>query len=179
MKRIYDKLACEGGIWSRSVVPSLFVGTRGVISSVAAYALRHNDCDVRERSVRVREVMTMGLDGARLVLDWEVPTSDEENQAAVEVADVSSGKSVTNISRPVVLLVHGMNNDSSFGYIRSMMKTATRRGWVAVCMNLRGQDYLGQVKNTTPRGVSLLLVWCLHAVCVFNAKSIVSRLTTY
>ena len=182
MKRIYDKLACEGGIWSRSVVPSLFVGTRGVISSVAAYALRHNDCDVRDRSVRVREVMTMGLDGARLVLDWEVPTSvvvDEDNQAAVEVADVSSGKSVTNISRPVVLLVHGMNNDSSFGYIRSMMKTATGRGWVTVCMNLRGQDCLGQVKNTTPRGVSLLLVCCLYAVCVFNAKSIASRLTTY
>lgn len=45
-----------------------------------------------------------------------------------------------------------MNNDSTFGYIRSMMHTATERGWIAVCMNLRGQDGLHQVKNVTPRG---------------------------
>jgi len=45
-----------------------------------------------------------------------------------------------------------MNNDSSFGYIRSMMRTATERGWIAVCMNLRGQDGTHQVKNSTPRG---------------------------
>jgi predicted alpha/beta-fold hydrolase len=33
-----------------------------------------------------------------------------------------------------------------------MMRTATKRGWIAVCMNLRGQDGRHQVKNATPRG---------------------------
>lgn len=151
------------------MVPSLFVGTRGVISSFAAYALKggekYDDGAAIVKSTRVREVMTMGADGARLVLDWEVPikiinsnagnANADGSQHQVQVADLTNDK-VDNISRPIVLLVHGMNNDSSFGYIRSMMKTATSRGWVAVCMNLRGQDYLGQVKNTTPRGVRVV-----------------------
>ena len=151
MKRVYDKLSKEGGIWERHVVPSLFVGTRGVMSSVAAYAFKSLE-EGEATTRRVREVMTMGADGAKLVLDWEIPLNLKGFDEAV-VAVIQSGK-VTNISRPVVLLVHGMNNDSSFGYIRSMMRTATSRGWVAICMNLRGQDWLGEVKNTTPRGVS-------------------------
>ena len=153
IKRLYEKLSKEGGIWERHVVPSLFVGTRGVMSSVAAYALKSSN-EGEVKTTRVREVMTMGADGAKLVLDWEIPldNSKEIDGAAI----IHSGK-VIHISRPVVLLVHGMNNDSSFGYIRSMMKTATSRGWVAICMNLRGQDWLGEVKNTTPRGVSFFL----------------------
>jgi predicted alpha/beta-fold hydrolase len=166
MRRLYDKLAREGEIWNRDVVPSLFVGTRGVVSSIAAYVLNGDGADsarTAAQSTRVREIMTMGADGARLVLDWEVPANDvpvagvsngDAKQNQVPAADLTVPGTVGNISRPIVLLVHGMNNDSSFGYIRSMMKTATNRGWVAVCMNLRGQDYLGQVKNTTPRGVS-------------------------
>jgi len=57
-------------------------------------------------------------------------------------------------SLPLVLLVHGMNKVSTFWHVRFMMRTATRRGWIAVCMNLRGQDGLGEVKIMTPRGVS-------------------------
>lgn len=124
------------------------------MSSVAAYAFRGGEKKnhAKEDSTRVREIMTMGWDGARLVLDWMIPliANDDDARPAARVLD---GK-VVDIARPVVLLVHGMNNDSSFGYIRSMMKTAVERGWVAVCMNLRGQDYLGVMKNTTPRGVS-------------------------
>ena len=133
-------------------MPSLFVGTRGVVSSAAAYALKFSERDQCVGSQRVREVMTMGFDGAKLVLDWEIPVDDDKDET--KVARVVDGK-VVHIAKPIVLIVHGMNNDSSFGYIRSMMKTANERGWVAVCMNLRGQDYLGEVKNTTPRGVSL------------------------
>jgi predicted alpha/beta-fold hydrolase len=152
MRRIYDKLSKKGAIWERSVIPSLFVGTRGVASSVAAYALRHRE-ENETTTRRIREILCMGADGAKLVLDWEVPIT------ALDTVKV--GK-VACISLPVVLLVHGMNNDSSFGYIRSMMKTATNRGWIAVCMNLRGQDWLGEVKNTTPRGVSacIALYYC-------------------
>jgi len=147
MQRIYDKLSTNGGVFARRVVPTLFLGTRGVISSMAAYALpavKGHTIQTR----RVREVMTMGADGAKIVLDWEVPLHNDGDTINCKA------NRVANIDLPVVLLVHGMNNDSSFGYIRSMMKTATSRDWIAVCMNLRGQDWLGEVQNTTPRGVS-------------------------
>ena len=84
-------------------MPSLFVGTRGVMSSVAAYALKGNEGDDVIKTQRVREVMTMGADGAKLVLDWEVPCNNSEsNFASVH------GARVDTISKPVVLLVHGM-----------------------------------------------------------------------
>lgn len=87
----------------------------------------------------------MGADGALIVLDWEIPL-DDQRESGTDVTKVNS------IDRPVILLVHGLNNDSSFGYIRSMMRKATERGWIAVCMNLRGQDGKHEVKNNSPRG---------------------------
>jgi predicted alpha/beta-fold hydrolase len=92
--------------------------------------------------------MKMGADGALLVLDWEIPLSADEKTPSTPL-DITKPNS---IDKPVVLILHGMNNDSTFGYVRSMMRTAAERGWVAVCMNLRGQDGLHQVKNNTPRG---------------------------
>eukprot|EP00804_Cyclotella_cryptica_P006008 CCRYP_000251-RA/>CCRYP_000251-RA protein AED:0.15 eAED:0.11 QI:0/0/0/1/0.5/0.33/3/0/437 len=153
MSRIYKKLSREGGIFSQSVVPSLFVGTRGVVSSMAAYALKAGGTrdDTKTKVSRIREVMTMGADGAKILLDWEIPNTASSEFQSSHCGEINK---ISSIAQPVVLLVHGMNNDSSFGYIRSMMKTATSRGWVAVCMNLRGQDGMGEVKNTTPRGVS-------------------------
>ena len=132
----------EEGIFTRKVTPSLFIGTRGLMSSTAAYALGSNDGN-ENKVKRVREIMTMGSDGALIVLDWEVPISS--------ISDIDI-KQPNSITKPIILLLHGMNNDSTFGYIRSMMKTATDRGWIAVCMNFRGQDGKHQVKNNTPRG---------------------------
>jgi len=136
------------------------------MSSTAAYAMgdghgdnNGNGSSNNNRQVnRVREVMKMGADGALIVLDWEIPLDNkpqqqhqqyQNNKQPSYIDDITSANS---IDKPVILLVHGMNNDSSFGYIRSMMRTSTERGWIAVCMNLRGQDGLHQVKNTTPRG---------------------------
>jgi predicted alpha/beta-fold hydrolase len=42
-----------------------------------------------------------------------------------------------------------MNNDAKFGYIRSMMRACSDRGWIAAGMNLRG---CGGVPLSTPRG---------------------------
>jgi predicted alpha/beta-fold hydrolase len=50
------------------------------------------------------------------------------------------------------LILHGMNNDSSFGYVKSMMRTCTNRGWVAVGMNFRGCAH--GLAMSTPRGYS-------------------------
>lgn len=152
-----------GGILSRKVTPSLIIGTRGIMSSIAAYAFGDYEASLNSRGVkRVREVMKMGADGALIVLDWEIPinppplssSSPDINfkHSAQSPKEPCSVTMPNSIDKPVVLLVHGMNNDSSFGYIRSMMRTATKRGWIAVCMNLRGQDGRHQVKNATPRG---------------------------
>ncbi|KAL9179979.1 LOW QUALITY PROTEIN: hypothetical protein ACHAXT_007949 [Thalassiosira profunda] len=154
MDRLFDKLSNtrsasdgeggeEEGIFSRKVTPSLFIGTRGLVSSTAAYAL--GDGGAKRNVKRFREVMTMGADGAQIVMDWEIPLSRQQD-AAIDVTKPNS------IDKPVILLLHGLNNDSSFGYIRSMMRTATERGWIAVGMNMRGQDGEHKVKNTTPRG---------------------------
>ena len=103
----------------------------------------------------------MGADGALIVLDWEIPLDDDDvgnvgsNTSNINTSNTNNKIDITkpnSITKPIILLLHGMNNDSTFGYIRSMMHTATSRGWVAVCMNLRGQDGLHQVKNVTPRG---------------------------
>ena len=138
----------EEGIFTRKVTPSLFIGTRGLMSSTAAYALG-SDGEKSNKVKRVREVMTMGSDGALIVLDWEVPLSSSSSAAAPDDINIQQPNSIT---KPIILLLHGMNNDSTFGYIRSMMRTATDRGWIAVCMNFRGQDGKHQVKNNTPRG---------------------------
>ena len=157
------------GIFTRTVTPSLFIGTRGLISSAAAYALsdgHRNSHSQRLRKVkRVREVMKMGADGALIVLDWEIPPSlkqrqppqsfngqHHQQQQQQQHDAYTNVQKANSIDKPVIILVHGMNNDSSFGYIRSMMRTATERGWIAVCMNLRGQDSEHKIKNNTPRG---------------------------
>ncbi len=48
--------------FSRTVTPSLFIGTRGIVASTAAYALGSKQCDANVK--RVREVMKMGADDA-------------------------------------------------------------------------------------------------------------------
>ena len=141
----------EEGILTRKIKPQMFLGTRGLMSSTAAYALGSNKKDDIQKTRRVREVMTMAADGALIVLDWEIPLSNNINDQ-VQVDEHIDIKQPNSITKPIILLLHGMNNDSTFGYIRSMMRTATDRGWIAVCMNFRGQDGDHQVKNNTPRG---------------------------
>jgi len=140
----------EEGILTRKIKPQMFLGTRGLMSSTAAYALGSNKKDDIHKNRREREVMTLGADGALIVLDWEIPLSNSSHTSTIdEDIDIKQPNSIT---KPIILLLHGMNNDSTFGYIRSMMRTATDRGWIAVCMNFRGQDGDHQIKNNTPRG---------------------------
>ena len=98
--------------------------------------------------------MTMAQDGAQLALDWEVPSdiiqpdspNDDEATAKQNIQHlILNGP----IPRPVVIILHGINNDASFGYMKSLQRTYVKRGWVAACMNFRG---CGGVEMTTPRG---------------------------
>ena len=87
----------------------------------------------------------MPLDGTMIAVDWELPfleldpATDEQRKK-----EILHGK----IKQPVVIILHGMNNDASFGYVTSMARTMVERGWVAAAMNMRG---CGGVDMKTPR----------------------------
>jgi predicted alpha/beta-fold hydrolase len=153
LNEIYKHMtATPDSILRRDIQPSLFVGTRGVASSTAGYILQGPRAT--DQHVRFRQVLTMAQDGAEIALDWELPIlkeSDHGYHLTVEQRqqEIRHGP----IQQPVILILHGMNNDSSFGYIRSMMRTCTDRGWVAVGMNFRGCGAHG-LAMSTPRGYS-------------------------
>jgi predicted alpha/beta-fold hydrolase len=145
MERIYQQMtASSESILSRTIQPSLFVGTRGLVSSTAAYLM--GGPNSMEKYVRFRELLTMYQDGARVAVDWEVP---RDQDGAVDENECKRIILEGPIVRPVVVILHGINNDSSFGYMRSLQRTFVRRGWAAASMNFRG---CGGVRLTTPRG---------------------------
>ena len=146
----------RSSILLRPIQPSLFVGTRSLFASTAAY-LFGGPSTSTENFLRFREFFTMTQDGGTIAIDWELPAitenSPEVNQtdtAATLASDQSRIDSVQSgpITQPVVLILHGINNDSSFGYVRSLMRACTKRGWLAAGMNFRG---CGGVKLSTPR----------------------------
>lgn len=145
LKPIYDRLTrTPEAILARDIQPSLFVGTRSVLTSTAAYAM--GGPPSTEEHVRFRQLLTMRQDGATIALDWELPPPDIHSKSANERKEqVLNGP----IQQPVVLILHGINNDSSFGYVRSLMRECSNRGWIAVGMNFRG---CGGAPVTTPRG---------------------------
>eukprot|EP00547_Thalassionema_nitzschioides_P006580 CAMPEP_0194209518 /NCGR_PEP_ID=MMETSP0156-20130528/7615_1 /TAXON_ID=33649 /ORGANISM="Thalassionema nitzschioides, Strain L26-B" /LENGTH=552 /DNA_ID=CAMNT_0038936705 /DNA_START=109 /DNA_END=1767 /DNA_ORIENTATION=+ len=139
MKKIYQRLTVNpDSIFSRNIHPSLFVGTRSVVSSTAAF-LGGGPCS--EGYTRFREVVAMSQDGAQIALDWELPVSD--------TPDLKKEALHGPFRKNLVLILHGINNDTSFGYMRSLMRACTKRGWAAVGMNFRG---CGGISLSTPRG---------------------------
>lgn len=145
LKPIYERLTrTKEAILTRNIQPSLFVGTRSVLTSSAAYVM--GGPPSTDEHVRFRQLLTMRQDGATIALDWELPPPDIYSVSANERKEqVLNGP----IQQPVVVILHGINNDSSFGYVRSLMRECTNRGWIAVGMNFRG---CGGTPVTTPRG---------------------------
>jgi hypothetical protein len=156
MEKVYQKLTkFPDSILSRSIQPSLFVGTRGIVSSTAAYL---NGGPYDEKHLRFREVLTMPQDGARIAIDWEVPLERTTAGTSLSSSLVEETKKEDDfkreilkgpIRRPVVIILHGINNDASFGYMKSLQRTFCNRGWNAASMNFRG---CGGISMTTPRG---------------------------
>jgi len=81
----------------------------------------------------------MPNDGAQIGLDWEIPA-----EGLITKDIILKG----SISTPIVLVIHDLNNDATFGYIRSLMRKCTTKGWIVVGFNQRG---CGVVPLTTPR----------------------------
>jgi uncharacterized protein len=155
LQAVHDRLTrTPQSILRRDIQPSLFVGTRAVAASTASYMLRGPSATPHH--VRFREVLTMPLDGAEIAVDWELTpltstTSSSSNSYqptmtdAERIAVVKTGP----IQQPIVIILHGLNNHSRFGYIQSLQRTCTDRGWLALGLNFRG---CGGVRLATPRG---------------------------
>jgi predicted alpha/beta-fold hydrolase len=110
------------------------------VSSAAAFLVRGPPHS--ERHIRFREIIRIPLDGTHIGIEWELPA--ESSPTSTSRDEILNGP----IRRPVVLVLHGLNNHADFGYVRSMMRTCATRGWVAAGMNLRG---CGGVPLQTPR----------------------------
>ncbi len=140
-------------ILTRNIQPSLFVGTRSVMASSASYLIHRipKNHKTVEEPIRFREVVTIRADGAKVALDWELPTESQlssinlRQSKSKRIAQVKNGP----INAPVVVILHGINNDASFGYMKSLMRSCTNRGWIACGFNFRG---CGNVHLATPRG---------------------------
>ena len=156
----HNPKATDGkGILTRDIKPSLLVGTRGVLASTAAYALHGPP---RERHLHFREIMTMS-DGATIALDWEVPHPKYDSSVHVRLGDsqVKANVLYGPIDLPVVIIMHGINNDTGFGYMKSLMRSCADKGWIACGMNFRG---CGGQKLTTPRGYNAAYTGDLRGV---------------
>ena len=146
MKKIYERLTLKDGILAQVVQPSLWVGTRSTLAS--SLALVGSISSRPDKFFQFREILTVPLDGAKLALDWEVPCVKDK----VLGSENSKERFLSQpIQKPVIVILHGINNDSKSGYIRSLQRTLTNRGKIAIGMNYRG---CGGVPLAAPRGFS-------------------------
>jgi predicted alpha/beta-fold hydrolase len=152
MMGVFKRLtASPGAIFCRNIQPTLFVGTRGVVSSTAAYLVLG---PAEEEFINFREVLTMSHDGAKIALDWELPPSKKPE--AEKIAALKGP-----LMKHVVVILHGINNHARFGYMKALMRACTKRGWAAVGMNFRG---CGGVELATPRGYNGAYTGDLRAI---------------
>lgn len=145
LDKIYQHMAATPqSILRRDIQPSLFVGTRGLVASSAAFLT--GGPSQSKKHLRFREIMYMTQDGAQIGMDWELPSITDNDL----ISDDERRENILKgpIRTPVVLILHGLNNDASFGYVKSLMRACCERGWVAAGMNFRG---CGGVPLTTPR----------------------------
>lgn len=152
------------GILTKDIQPSLFVGTRSVMASSVAY-IQHGPKEKPFHSFR--EIIRTS-DGATLALDWEIPFTKPCASGSSSSITLQKSKEELEqevrcgpISIPVVIILHGINNDASFGYMKHLMRSVSERGWIACGMNFRG---CGGVKMTTPRGYNAAYTGDLRTV---------------
>mmetsp|Transcript_4545 Transcript_4545/g.11523 ORF Transcript_4545/g.11523 Transcript_4545/m.11523 type:complete len:385 (+) Transcript_4545:155-1309(+) len=162
-------------ILRRPIIPSFGIGTRAQFSSTAAY-LRGGTTNDKTQFLKFREVLTMTMDGAQIGIDWEIPllSTKDGGGAASNMNFVESTRTARRaeiekgpIKQPVVIILHGINNHSRFGYIQSLQREIATRGWNACAMNFRG---CGHVPMTTPRSY--------HAAYTGDIRCVVQQLSS-
>jgi len=106
--------------------------------------------------------MTM-TDGATVALDWEVPYPSYSSSIDIRQSEKQLQANVLYgpIDLPVVIILHGINNDTGFGYMKNLMRSVADRGWIACGMNFRG---CGGEALKTPRGYTAAYTGDLRGV---------------
>jgi len=148
-----------GLILLKEIRPSIVVGTRSISNSMAAYM--HLGPRAKDEHVAFRETFVMPADGATIAVDWELPA----NIRREDVSCPNQQRPVFSspLQNPIVLILHGINNDASFGYIRNVARKCSHSGYIAAAMNLRG---CGGVPVTTPRGYTAAYTGDIRRGCM-------------
>ena len=149
IEHVYQHLTqTPQSILRRTIQPSLFVGTRGSAASTAAYLMQGPQH--LEQHIRFREIMDMTQDGARVAVDWELPSVRLSADQSKIGTQQNRKDAILHgpIQHHVVLILHGINNHAGFGYVQSLMRACCDKGWVAAGLNFRG---CGGVPLATPR----------------------------
>jgi len=152
MESISQKLTKNQGILSKPIVPTLVVGTHGQLASAAAYMSPGPSS--QKSVVRFEETLVSSFDGAEIIVEWETPGARSVEKT---------------ISHPTVLILHGINNSSKYGYVKSLQRTMTNRGWNALAMNFRG---VAGRPMTTPRSYTAAYTGDLRSL----VKQLVKRM---
>jgi hypothetical protein len=134
----------------REIRPSLFFGTSSILNSFLGYIKLGPGRSKSKSSAptNFREVMTMPQDGGKIVIEWELPQPSLQNNNSITKGQILSGPIPPNTT--IVVFLHGLNNNASFGYIRSAMRSCTNRGFVAAGVHMRGA--YPTLSLATPRG---------------------------
>jgi predicted alpha/beta-fold hydrolase len=122
----------------REIHPSLFFGTSSILNSFLGY-IKLGPGKSKSKSsapTNFREVMTMPQDGGKIVIEWELPQPSLLDNNSITKSQILAGPIPTKTT--IVVLLHGLNNNASFGYIRSAIRSCTNRGFVAAGVHMRG-----------------------------------------
>ena len=160
----------DNTILFRKIVPKFIVGTNALLNSIMACTYYHKDSssgslsrsnEQHMHSYTMREMFTIPIDGATIGLDWEVPNN-------INKKEILNGP----ISKAVILIIHGYNNDTSTPYVRNIMMHCAKHGFIVAGMNLR---WSGNVKGTTPRGSTAAYTGDIRSI----VHTLDSRLKTF
>ena len=136
----------------RSYKPSLFIGTRSALNSAYGYMKQatasRSGSEPHLNQWQWREEIKCARDGALIALDWKVPRSVSGSVRSQGQGQIHEYLREGPIQESIVLILHGVNTDTSFGYMQSMMNACVEKGWIGVGMNQRG---CGGVGLRTPR----------------------------
>ncbi|VEU36426.1 unnamed protein product [Pseudo-nitzschia multistriata] len=137
----------DEGVFKGPIVPTVWAGTRGGLSTSAAFLAKGPSPNVPS-VLRFQEIITSSYDGAEICLVWEVPNNNDDDKTEGQrrreeilgssLSNRKAETSNTKIQNPTVLILHGINNSSGYGYVRSLQRTMTDRGWNAAAVDFRG-----------------------------------------
>ena len=170
----------RSNILSRKIKPSILF-TSSFAASLGAY-LGRGPSDPRHEA-SFREYFRIGSDGTILALDWEVPLclyhsankSSIHSERGIKMSSIQHMLLHGPITLPIIIILHGINNDTSYGYIRSLQRLCTDRGWITCAVNFRGCG-VPKIKHETilDLGIGLRTPRAYHAGYTNDLRTVIN-----